>query len=511
MGEWLKGVLPASAGFCLYRSAATFLYNSGMGMYRSSVGFVSDLSFVLAMNACACAFAAVLLLLLRAGRLGSWCASPWAACVLVLAGVLAGWPGPLASPIAAAAGRFAAAAACGVALTMLSVVWIDFFVAQNDPARVFAQVVVGYTLYTAVTCLYAWMPNPVALAVSLGFLAVSAAMVRRLEQGTAGSLGREGRFPPPKSYPELSTYVAFFVLVGVVGIMHTSVIGSSAEYVIAVPMWVTRVLSLAAFLLVVVLMGQSVSLSAVFKWVFPILIAVLTLLPFAGARLGSLTGLVSIVGYNVCGMVFYLFIIREGRRLDLSAALLAGMYMLGSSGTLLVGLLIGLVLSAMSASLDLSLLTVVAFAAIYPLALVLILLVRRRVGVDAAVPGARGRGVGSRADLAGSPGPDGGSACMGRSSAMAEPRPLPVGPSILAARRADAVAERYGLTRREREVLHYLVAGRSVKYIAETLVISENTAWTHAKRIYAKTETHGKQELMDLVEKGCEGEDRRVG
>ena len=71
-------------------------------------------------------------------------------------------------------------------------------------------------------------------------------------------------------------------------------------------------------------------------------------------------------------------------------------------------------------------------------------------------------------------------------------------------RAVAAVADGYGLTRREREVLGYLAAGRSVKYIAETLVISENTAWTHTKRIYAKTETHGKQELMDLVEKAPE-------
>ena len=33
-----------------------------------------------------------------------------------------------------------------------------------------------------------------------------------------------------------------------------------------------------------------------------------------------------------------------------------------------------------------------------------------------------------------------------------------------------------------------------------TLVISENTAWTHAKRIYAKTGTHGKDGLAAMTE-----------
>lgn len=195
MGEWLKSVLPASAGFCLYRSAATFLYNSGMGMYQSSVGFVSDLSFVLTMNACACVFAAALLLLLRVGRLRGWCASPWVAFGLVLIGVLAGLLGPLAGPGAEAAGRFVAAALCGVALTVLSVAWIDFFVVQDDPARVLAQVVVGYTLYTGVTCFYALMSNAVAVAVSLVFLAASAAAATWLKRG-GGRVAGPGRSVP---------------------------------------------------------------------------------------------------------------------------------------------------------------------------------------------------------------------------------------------------------------------------------------------------------------------------
>ncbi len=67
-------------------------------------------------------------------------------------------------------------------------------------------------------------------------------------------------------------------------------------------------------------------------------------------------------------------------------------------------------------------------------------------------------------------------------------------------RRAAFIATKYNLTKREQEILIYLARGRSVRYIAETLVISENTAWTHTKRIYSKTGVHNKQELMSLVE-----------
>ena len=67
----------------------------------------------------------------------------------------------------------------------------------------------------------------------------------------------------------------------------------------------------------------------------------------------------------------------------------------------------------------------------------------------------------------------------------------------------EVIAGENGLTRREREILGYLARGRSARYIAEDLVISENTVWAHVKRIYAKTGVHTKQELMSSVEQAA--------
>lgn len=66
--------------------------------------------------------------------------------------------------------------------------------------------------------------------------------------------------------------------------------------------------------------------------------------------------------------------------------------------------------------------------------------------------------------------------------------------------RIDAVALNCHLSRRETEVLALLARGRSLPYIAETLVLSENTVRSHARRIYSKLGVHSKQELLDLVE-----------
>jgi DNA-binding CsgD family transcriptional regulator len=64
-----------------------------------------------------------------------------------------------------------------------------------------------------------------------------------------------------------------------------------------------------------------------------------------------------------------------------------------------------------------------------------------------------------------------------------------------------ALCARFRLSAREKDVLKYLAAGRSGKYIAASLVISEETVKGHVKRIYHKMSIHSKQELLDIVQK----------
>ena len=64
----------------------------------------------------------------------------------------------------------------------------------------------------------------------------------------------------------------------------------------------------------------------------------------------------------------------------------------------------------------------------------------------------------------------------------------------------DAVASKYGLTARERDVLALLARGRTQPYIREALLLSKNTVSSHVQHIYAKLGVHSKQELIDLVE-----------
>jgi DNA-binding CsgD family transcriptional regulator len=61
------------------------------------------------------------------------------------------------------------------------------------------------------------------------------------------------------------------------------------------------------------------------------------------------------------------------------------------------------------------------------------------------------------------------------------------------------VSSIYGLSKAEWRVCQLLAQGLSAKEIAETCDISIETVRTHRKRVYAKTGTNGRPELMLLI------------
>ncbi len=61
------------------------------------------------------------------------------------------------------------------------------------------------------------------------------------------------------------------------------------------------------------------------------------------------------------------------------------------------------------------------------------------------------------------------------------------------------VAEDYGLTAREREILLLLSDGKTTKQIGERLCIAKGTVKAHTEHIYAKTGINSRKQLMDLL------------
>ncbi len=62
------------------------------------------------------------------------------------------------------------------------------------------------------------------------------------------------------------------------------------------------------------------------------------------------------------------------------------------------------------------------------------------------------------------------------------------------------ISNKYNLTQREAETFNLLARGRSINYIAESLVIANSTVKGYTKNIYAKLSIHSRQELIDLME-----------
>ena len=65
----------------------------------------------------------------------------------------------------------------------------------------------------------------------------------------------------------------------------------------------------------------------------------------------------------------------------------------------------------------------------------------------------------------------------------------------------DALAKRYGLTEREKDVFVLMAAGHTRPRIREQLCISDGTVKTHAYHLYEKMGVHSREELYALVER----------
>lgn len=503
MAHGLAKTLAGIFGFGFCKAALGVAYLTAMGSVISSVGFISELSFMVPMLVASFATASLIVLAVRKCRLPPGSLGQYPATVALSLGFLTGGMN-LLSVFPNGATALLCGLLCGFSSTVLNAVWLDAFSAERDAASSAIQIIGGLVVQCSLIPLVAAADHFWSYGAPIAAVCLSALLLSYKRQGMEFP---ERRIRVPRDLPERRdltlAYLCVFALVGVVGILHTAVLGSRSEHLVGdVNMWVPLAVATLVTLLMAIVTLRRPHPTSVYRVCLPLLLVVLSLLPFFGDALGGLVGLIVIVCYDVCGMVFLLYIVDCSRRLDLSAYLLAGAYLGGSALSLLAGLGIGSVLRALSVDYGLSLLTLLAFAAIYPLAGVFMFGLRKiqRRSMTDADESARS-GVDVREDA---------SKCEGKHEANAFTQgsaeeiqsELRVIDDILESG-VEVIAGENGLTRREREILGYLARGRSARYIAEDLVISENTVWAHVKRIYAKTGVHTKQELMSSVEQAA--------
>lgn len=73
-------------------------------------------------------------------------------------------------------------------------------------------------------------------------------------------------------------------------------------------------------------------------------------------------------------------------------------------------------------------------------------------------------------------------------------------PTVVSIAALDLLRETYGLSKREFQVVTEFSTGRSARYIADALMLSEYTIKSHLRRAYAKMDVHSRQELLSLID-----------
>ena len=276
--------------------------------------------------------------------------------------------------------------------------------------------------------------------------------------------------------------------------------------------WVSLIIGVASLAIVVLVIGNTVRVEAtgLYRWVLPLVICCLALSLLGSEAFDAATYFIGeVCDYSLLVLLGVYFITLAHRGV-LSGCAAAGL----CYGSCQLGVLLGNLLAAGaqgSFETDLAC-TVGCICLLAAMGALLPWIAGRRRPVGGATVGVLAGGAVVRAGVAAGSevgevgdvfacamGADG-FACADGAASAAGGLTLPGGDSGALDAACARIAEAYGLSARELEVLGYLARGRTQPYIREALLLSKNTVSSHVQHIYTKLGVHSKQELIDLVE-----------
>lgn len=196
-----------------------------------------------------------------------------------------------------------------------------------------------------------------------------------------------------------------------------------------------------------------------------IIVAGFLALPFLFAEFGFVIGIIANIGYGCFDSMMWAVLFGLIKKTGQAPAIAISIARMMTAGGTLAGALAVLVVNNYL-QLDLDQLTALSSSMVYLMVVMLMLVLNE--GKAGGIWGAMDQASGN------------GDASIKRTLAV--------------------FSEKYLFTTREKEVLFALVQGRSMPYIAKSLVISENTVKSHVQHIYQKANVHNKQELLDMIE-----------
>lgn len=438
------------------------------------------------------------------------------AALLVAAPVLTAASTPLMfvtlpHPVANAALFGAASLATGVGSALLWVMWGEYYaVVPRDRSELLAPVsaVSAAIIVLLVSAMDGWVSIAVAsvlpLLSGLCFWLVWTPEAARTEDALASDArsGADATARRPLAGLGRTSFgiLAVFAIVSIAGMMGgDSVCGAPLQAIL-----VFSALMMAVVAVMAVSGPRRISLSFLYRWLCPTLVigfAAVILFGHTGAIVATAASLGGRFTFCLIAQVYFANYARAGRATPAQASSLGWLFVHAGD---LIGGTIWIVAEPAAATPDgLVWASVACVVVLVTITMALMgnastfLQVPERAATDEASEEAAGQtgatGTVAPENAADATGPVG-SADAGAHSEEAD---AAAGPEP--AERIEELARSGGLTPRETEVFALLAQGRSIPYIRDELIISRETAATHAKHIYAKLGVHSRQELIDLV------------
>lgn len=376
--------------------------------------------------------------------------------------------------------------------------WADCY-GRMHPSRTSFYLPVAFfltaALFLAISLLTEYLGVP-AVALMLPLPIISLACLRRCQAETPD--GRAARSEGTKrSLAALGSLLGLIVaslvlscLFGFVWEMTVFSVGSVNDAHL-VPLFANLVVA-AALIGIVLYARTRIDLGMAYRIVVPIIVVLFAVLPFFWDTNPIALNIIMSASYGVFDVVIWSLVAATSYDFAVSGFIIGGIVRALSILLRLVGIGIGYLIMLVpdNSSMLIVALSIGALYVLVMLGLFYALKWRRRkpVAIEA-----------EERDLAVEPEASGAESESERLLDGAE-APEDVRENDRASLYAE-LAEDYGLTRREAEVLPYLARGRSAKVIADALFVSESTVRTHTRRILEKTDLHSKQQVIDLIEK----------
>lgn len=460
-----RRTLTLALGYGLFRGANSLLYSSALSSMPAPTLFISDMSFSMLNALSAFLFALVLMVLAWKGLVPDFrlpVVLPALLLLLVAAPAVAPWIVPGSS------WEFALLALTyGAATTCLNLSWLEV-VAHQGPARLAGILALSMLIKGLITLLCGHMTGVLFVIVVGVLLFGGVVLLRRARSCVWFDPGEKDDAPCEfKVYRRgvmgiADALVVSVVLEATVSVLNGFFLGIAPAEGSGLISAVGAISAALVFCFVVVVVARAVDVERLYRYLFPILLALVVLMPFTLGSWASqaLQGLLVLV-YDFISFSALYFILCQIQRKSLKTyVLLAFATVCIRLSQLLFGMA-GYWLGGVSGSEAEGLYWIVTIAAVYALSMLLLYLTRRRPSLE-------------------------------------EQRVIVVTEEDRYEARAKQLADEFRITARESEVMLQLARGRSASFIAEDLVCSPATVRTHMKSIYTKLGVHSKQELIDL-------------